>query len=186
MSQNTNKSCIFGHTGGNMSWRETARDKKLFFSCPHRSHALSKKRGHWYLHFWGKSIYNSKKTDRGSWFKITTLIYASFKQGVDRWLKKFVCFWVHKSLSETQWHQTFLFLKGVTRSTRTFVKLQIICITFSDPQQLSMSNEKFPTNYNFTSPTQGVKIAINYDIYFLCQELVPDKQSRTCALSKCV
>ena len=45
MSKITNISGIFSHIGGNMSRRGTARDKILFFSRPHRSHVLSKKRG---------------------------------------------------------------------------------------------------------------------------------------------
>ena len=63
--QNANKSRIFGHTGGYMSRRGTARDKKSFFSCPHRSHVFSKKRGHRYNHFLGKSIYNPDKSNLG-------------------------------------------------------------------------------------------------------------------------
>ena len=43
--QNANKSRIFGHTGGYMSRRGTARDEKLFFLCPHRSHVFSKQKG---------------------------------------------------------------------------------------------------------------------------------------------
>ena len=39
--QNANKWRIFGHIGGNMSRRGTAREE--FFLCPHRSHVLSKK-----------------------------------------------------------------------------------------------------------------------------------------------
>ena len=68
--QNANKSCIFGHMGGNMSMRGTARVENNFFSCPHRSHVPSKKKGHQYHEFLGKSIYNPPKGNRGRGFKI--------------------------------------------------------------------------------------------------------------------
>ena len=44
MSQNANISGIYSNIEGNMSRGVTARDK-ILFSCPHRSHVLSKKRG---------------------------------------------------------------------------------------------------------------------------------------------
>ena len=45
MSQNANISGIYSNIEGNMSGGVTARDEVLLFSCPHRSHVLSKKRG---------------------------------------------------------------------------------------------------------------------------------------------
>ena len=65
MSQNENKSGIFGLIGGNMSWRGTARDKIWFFSCPHRSHLLSKKKGASISSLlWKKYLYCGKKSAR--------------------------------------------------------------------------------------------------------------------------
>ena len=73
--QNANKSCIFGHMGGNMSRRGTARDENHFL-CPHRSHVLSKNKGHRYRDFLGKSVYNPHEVVRGG-STITTLTCLS-------------------------------------------------------------------------------------------------------------
>ena len=54
MSQNANKSGIFGHSGGNMLGGGIAREKNYFFSCPHRPHVFSKKGGIVIITFEGK------------------------------------------------------------------------------------------------------------------------------------
>ena len=60
-----------------MSRRGTARDGKLFFLCPHRSHVLSQKKGHRYHVFLRESIYKPHKVNRVGGFKITTLNIAN-------------------------------------------------------------------------------------------------------------
>ena len=61
MSQNANKSRIFGHTGGIMSWRGDRQGWKIIFSWPRRSHVLSKKGGIDIIIFVEKVFINSKK-----------------------------------------------------------------------------------------------------------------------------